>query len=307
MISASSAIPLYLDALRIAKKSPNTIRTYTQALRHFSRIIGKRDELSEENYKRFLRVTAEDFDLSPSAQSTYRVAICRLYEYHAPGVPVKLITDQYGMKKGKRLIRYNEDGVDRLVSFAETLRGDLLALRDRAFILTLADTGLRISEACNLIRSDIDFERARAVILGKGDKEGLILFSPRALSSIREYLSARAEIDGKTGRPLGSLPVFARHDRGAGKKIKPVGSRAMSGAFDGRTREAGIDPESEDESGAVTPHKLRHRFVTQILRETGNIKKAQVLARHEDIGTTQRYSHLSETEIEETYREVFYK
>lgn len=301
-ISASSAIPLYLDALRLADKSPNTIRMYTHALRKFVRIIGAKGELSEANYIKFLQRTAH---LANITQVTYRVPVCRLYEYHAPGIPVHLLTERYGKKKQKRFIQYNEKGVDRLIEYASGLHGDLKALRDRAFILTLADTGIRISEACNLIRSDIDFDRARAVIVGKGDKAGVIRFSPRALQAIRDYLSARAELDGKSGRPLGSLPLFARHDRGAGKKVKPVKYKGMGYSLGKRAKEAGISEEDTSESGRVTAHKLRHRFVTKIIRDTKNPAVAQVLARHEDINTTMRYSHLDEQEIDSTYKEIF--
>lgn len=303
MTSASTAIPQYLDAIKLSKKSPNTIKTYKRALRLFSQIIGKKDELSPENYIKFLKSTSY---LSSSSQVAYRVAVSRLYTFHAPGVPVQNLTDQYGQKKRKRFIKYNEDGVDRLIQYAEKLSGDLPALRDRSFIITLADTGLRISEACSLNRGDIDFAKVRALIVGKGDKPGIIRFSPRALDAIRLYLGARAEIDGKSGLPLGSLPVFARHGPKSGKKTKRIGVGGMTLRFRKRAREAGLSEEDISENGPVTAHKLRHRFVTTILRAAnGNPAIAKVLARHEDINTTMGYGHLAEAEIDQVYREIF--
>jgi site-specific recombinase XerD len=301
MIPASSAIPAFLDELRHAKRSKNTIKTYTQALRLFSKIIGKDDSLSEDNFIKFLQAgQGLEGELRNSAYVTYRVAVSRLYEYHAPGIPVKLLVERYGQKKSKRNITYNEDALEKLLGYCNGLRGDLRGLRDRAFVLTLADTGLRISEACNLMRADIDFQKARADIIGKGDKAGIIRFSARSLDSIRLYLSARSEIDGKSGKPLGSLPVFARHDPGAGKKIKRVGSSGMWSALADRIKEANLEP------GSVTPHKFRHYFVTRILRaKNGNIAKAAEMARHEDINTTRRYTHLAPGEIDQTYDEVF--
>lgn len=305
MISASSAIPQYLDAIKLAKKSPNTYKTYKRALRLFREIIGKKDELSPENYIKFLKGTSH---LSSSSQVVYRVAVSRLYTFHAPGIPVQNLTDQYGQKKRKRFIQYNEDGVDRLIKYAESLSGDLAALRDRAFIITLADTGLRISEACSLKRGDIDFSKARALIIGKGDKPGIIRFSPRALDAIRLYLGARAELDGKSGLPLGSLPIFARHGSKSGKKVKRVGVGGMTLNFRKRAREAGLSEAEISENGPVTAHKLRHRFVTTILRAAnGNPAIAKALARHEDINTTMGYGHLAEAEIDQVYRGIFNK
>lgn len=301
MTSASSVIPVFLDELRLARKSPHTVKTYAQGLKLFLEIAGKNDELSEENFIKFLRKTGK---IHPSTQAVYRVALSRLYEYHSPGIPLKLLIERYGQKKPKRFIVYTdstEEAIEKVLAYADSLRGDLLALRDRAFILTLPDTGLRISEACSLLRGDIDYDRKRALIIGKGDKPGIVRFSDQSIDAIRLYLSARAELDGKSGKPLEKLPLFARHDRGAGKKVKPVEAGGMWAALCIRFKEAGIGP------GILSPHKFRHYFVTMILRETGNIAKAQELARHEDINTTRGYSHLSETELDQVYDEIFNK
>jgi len=302
MISASSAIPLFLDELRLAKRSPHTLKTYTQGLRLFSSIVGEDADLSEKNFIKFLQAT-NGFagELGNSSHVTYRVSVSRLYQYHAPGIPVKLLIERYGRKKSKRHINYDEEALETLLDYCDHLRGSLLSLRDRAFVITLADTGLRISEACSLVRSDIDLKKKRALVIGKGDKTGVVRFSDRSLASIRDYLSSRSEIDGKSGKPLASLPVFARHDKGAGKKVKRVGPGGMWSALAGRILEAGI------EEGIISPHKFRHYFVTRILRETGNIVEAQEAARHEDMNTTRRYSHLSPGKLDQDYDKIFNK
>jgi len=99
---------------------------------------------------------------------------------------------------------------------------NLREMRDRAFIITLADTGLRVHEACNLRRGDIDWGEGRAQIIGKGDKEAIVRFSRRSQKAIKDYLELRVSLDGASGKQLSSLPLFARHDKGSGKKIKPI-------------------------------------------------------------------------------------
>jgi site-specific recombinase XerD len=228
--------------------------------------------------------------------------VCGLYEYHSPGIPLKLLTRRYGQKRPKRQLRYNEEAVIQVVSYAEKMScANLLDYRDRAFIITLADTGLRISEACGLTRGDIDWQKGRAVIIGKGDKQGEILFSTRSLAFMKSYLAARAELDGKSGKPLGSLPLFLRHDDGAGKKVKRVGAKGMWAAISDRIQQAGCDEH------AISPHKFRHHFVTTIYRESGDIMLAMVMARHEDISTTKKYTHLSNKKIYEMYDKIFNK
>jgi site-specific recombinase XerC len=63
----------------------------------------------------------------------------------------------------------------------------------------------------------------------------------------------------------------------------------------------------KDLVGTITPHSFRHFFVTSVLRGTGNLRYAQELARHKNIAVTQRYTHLSNDELDKAYYEVFEK
>jgi integrase len=139
------------------------------------------------------------------------------------------------------------------------------------------------------------------MIVGKGDREAVVRFSRRALAALREYLSARATLDGASGRSLASLPLFARHDRGAGKKVKPITTATGRNIVTQRVREALGD----FSVGTITPHSFRHYFVTIVLKGSGNLKLAQELARHQSIAVTQRYAHLSDDELDKGYWEIF--
>ena len=175
-------------------------------------------------------------------------------------------------------------------------------MRDRAFLLALADTGMRVHEACALRRGDVDWPEARAVLIGKGDRQAVVRFSRRAISAIKDYLSARAPRDGSSGRPLRSLPVFSRHDKGSGKKVLPISTTTGRAIVAERTKQA----LGEQAVGTVTPHSFRHYFVTTILRGSGgNLKLAQELARHQSISVTQRYAHISDDELDRGYHDIF--
>jgi integrase/recombinase XerC len=177
----------------------------------------------------------------------------------------------------------------------------LQILRDRAFLLTLADTGLRVHEACKLRRGDIDWNESQAIITGKGNKQAVVRFSDRSIKALKDYLNGRAALDGASGRPLTSLPLFARHDRGAGKKVKPITTRTGQNIINQRVKES----LGGDAVGTITPHSFRHYFVTTVLLATGNMKLAQELARHSNIAITQRYAHLSDDELDRGYHEIF--
>jgi integrase len=166
----------------------------------------------------------------------------------------------------------------------------------------LADTGLRIHEAVALRRGDLDWNEGRAILIGKGNREAVVRFSSRSLRYLKAYLDGRSVQDGASGRPLRSLPLFARHDKGAGDRVLPISTTTGRAIVHQRTAEAlGDRP-----SAAITPHSFRHYFVTTVLRGSGgNLKMAQELARHRSIAVTQRYAHLSDDELDRGYHEIF--
>jgi len=97
------------------------------------------------------------------------------------------------------------------------------------------------------------------------------------------------------------LPRFARHDKGAGKKVKPMTPTTGRNIVAERVEQI----LGKDSVGTITPHSFRHYFVTTVLRGSGNLKMAQELARHKNIQVTQRYAHLSDDELDKGYYEIF--
>ena len=152
-----------------------------------------------------------------------------------------------------------------------------------------------------LFRSD--WNEGRAIIIGKGNKQAVVRFTSRSMQVIKEYLSQRAALDGSSGKQLSSLPLFARHDKGAGKKVKPMTTATGRNIVKERVEQL-LDKEM---IGKITPHSFRHYFVTSVLRGTGNLRYAQELARHKNIQVTQQYTHLSNDELDKAYYEVFEK
>lgn len=316
------AIMAYLESITLSR-SANTARTYSNALKAFRLALIEYDLNPEESkiqdlpedsiiwFAAYLKV------YSPTTERLYLTVANGFYEYLAaeklcePNLPrVRMLIRQRARRVGQRLPQFPRNHIEDLLEYAINLVSlpvkdemeKLRNLRDRAFLITLADTGLRVHEACNLRRGDIDWNEGKAVILGKGDQQALIRFSRRSLSALREYLNARGTLDGASGKPLTSLPLFARHDKGAGKKIKPITTTTGRNIVTQRVSEA----LGSEAVGTVTPHSFRHYFVTTVLHgSSGNLKLAQELARHKNISVTQRYAHLSDSELDQGYWEIF--
>ncbi len=317
----ASAAAKYLDMVKLAR-SANTARTYSNAMSVFMRVLKDHSLNPETTSVTSLTEDAlpwladEMKGYSPSTEQLYLQSATGFYEYLAAerlsevNLPrLRLLVRQRARRPGLRLPQFPANDIDRVLAFViETVNlskqdrvENLRALRDRAFLLTLADTGLRVHEACGLRRGDIDWNEGRAVIIGKGNKQAVVRFTTRAMRALKDYLSLRAELDGGSGRPLPSLPLFARHDKGAGKKVKPITTATGRNIVGERVKQA-LGDESE---GHITPHSFRHYFVTSVLRGSGNLKLAQELARHANIQVTQRYAHLSDDELDRGYYEIF--
>lgn len=279
----------YLSTL---DRLPNTLKTYRWALDYYLALVG--DDLNNENYEQFL---IDIRDLSPSSKGVLLSAVNGLYNYcEIPdGAKREKLVEHYTRKLKSRPVVFDRPAVEKILAYCDTLHGDLMQLRDRSFVLTLADTGFRISELASLRRGDIDWQEERVMITGKGEKVAVVRLSHRSVAALREYLNARSQLDGKSGRPLGSLPLFAQH--GNVNKIKGMTIDGMRKAIKERMKEAGAE---------VRIHDFRHYFVTMVmLASGGNLKMAQELARHESTQTTQRYAHFTTTELDKNYDQIF--
>jgi integrase/recombinase XerC len=321
MNTISQVIDEYLRNIAAAR-SANTARTYRNALNLFEVILKQQDidfnqtpptTLSEESISLFAMALK---DYSPATERLYLTAVAGFYEFLSAerlseiNLPrMRMLIRQRARRPGQRLPQFPYNNIEYIIKYVNnivlsdtsSLAGRLRNLRDRAFLLTLADTGLRVHEACGLRRGDIDWNEGKALVIGKGDRQAVIRFSSRSLAALRDYLSSRAVIDGASGRQLASLPLFARHDRGAGNKVKPITTATGRNIVMQRVKEA-LGAEAV---GTITPHSFRHYFVTVVLRSSGNLKLAQELARHRNITVTQRYAHLSDDELDRGYWEIF--
>lgn len=321
MITISKAIQDYLNTVKLAR-SEKTHLAYSTAMKNFAFTLDDHDlDIEKDNVERISEEVVSWFaydlkNYAATSEQLYITALKGFLEYLVAEElaninlsKVKLLIRQRTRKPGKRLPQFPADNIQKILDYLENQdyaliedeKEKLRALRDKAFLITLADTGLRVHEACALRRGDLDWNEGKAMIIGKGDRQAIVRFSRRSQKALRAYTQARAGLDGKSGKPLTSLPLFARHDKGAGKKVKPItpttGRNIVAYWVSTILGDAAV--------GTITPHSFRHFFVTRVLSATRNLKLAQSLARHKNIAVTQRYAHLSDDELDRGYWEVF--
>jgi site-specific recombinase XerD len=311
----------YINIVTSAR-SANTGRTYRNAMNAFCEMLREHKlpadttpiSLLPEDAVAWFIAALKDY--APTTERLYLTAMTGFFEYLSAerlceiNLPrLRMLIRQRARKPGQRLPQFPYNKIENILEYANNIAiqgsddplSHLINLRDRAFLVTLADTGLRVHEACALRRGDMDWNEGRALIIGKGNQQAVIRFSRRSLVALKDYLSARASLDGGSGRTLASLPLFARHDRGAGRKIKPMTTTTGRNIVAQRVGQA----LGSEAVGSITPHSFRHYFVTVVLRASGNLKLAQELARHKNIAVTQRYAHLSDDELDKGYYHIF--
>jgi site-specific recombinase XerD len=326
-VNISDAIAQYLRMVERARSKP-TMLAYKNALNVFSEMLEKKslkpestpiDQLTEDQFGKFVEYLNA---YSTATEQLYLQAVKGFYLYldseklaDVNQSRLTVLVRQRSRRPGKRLPQFPAEDIHTLLGKLSDVQNllvygtdeddfsniQLRAYRDRAFLITLADTGFRVHEACKLRRGDVDWNEGRAIIIGKGDKEAVVRFTTRSMQAIKDYLSQRGELDGNSGRQLSSLPLFARHDKGAGKKVKPITTTTGRNIVKDRVNQL----LGSELVGKITPHSFRHYFVTSVLQGTGNLAVAQKLARHENIQVTQRYTHLSDDELDKAYYDVF--
>lgn len=321
-ISITGAIDDFLTVISMSR-SENTARSYKNALNNFIAVLDERGIDPDETPVSQLEENAVAWSLSelksysPATEQLYTVALTRFYQYLVAEElteinlqRIQMIVRNRSRKPGQRLPQFPKEDLESVIDYVEEFptynfknkTDQWIAYRDAALILTLADTGLRVHELCNLRRGDMDWNEYKAIIIGKGDQQAVVRFSSRTIKAIRRYLDLRAELDGSSGRPLIALPIFSRHDRAAGKKVLPISTTTARNIVKQRVKEV----LGEEAALMITPHSFRHYFVTNVLIGSGgNLKLAQELARHKNIQVTQRYAHLSDDELDQGYYEIF--
>jgi integrase/recombinase XerC len=170
--------------------------------------------------------------------------------------------------------------------------GDVLSRRDRAMLETLYSTGVRVSELVGLLVEDMDFTGEAMRIRGKGKKERIVPLGTHAIAAIQRYLDLL-----KTDHKYGGVHSNTKAPLFVNKHGGRLSSRSVRRKLDKYLKMAGLDP-------SISPHTLRHSFATHLLDNGADLRSVQELLGHQSLSTTQVYTHLSTSRVQETYNKA---
>lgn len=170
----------------------------------------------------------------------------------------------------------SEDEMNKLIELPD---GQKMALRDRTIIELLYATGLRVSELAKLKKSDINLEGGFVIAMGKRSKERVIPLGSYSRDAVRLYL--------ETEKPEGQY-LFPNRQ---GNKITRQAVWKIIKKY-GRQLQKNL----------ISPHTIRHTFATHLLEGGADLRSVQMLLGHEDISTTQIYTHVDSKRLKEIHK-----
>ena len=174
--------------------------------------------------------------------------------------------------------------VDQVSALLDADANSILELRDVAMFELFYSSGLRLSELHELNLEDIDLhDKQLKVVKGKGGRSRLLPVGTRAISALQAWLKVRS-------------PAMDRQENAVFTSVKGkrLGQRSIQLRLKQWCRKKGV-------TEAVHPHMLRHSFASHLLEASQDLRSVQELLGHENISTTQIYTHLDFQHLAEVY------
>ncbi len=289
----------FLEYLEIEKnRSGLTIRNYNLYLSRFINFAEKKSVTKASqidldlvrNFRLFLNRQKDQTGkpLKLVTQNYHIIALRSFLKYLAKRDIKTLAAEKLELPKTpSRQIEFLEsDDLQKLLNAPNKEKKEILRLRDLSLLELLFSTGLRVAEATNLKRSQVNLKKDEFPVRGKGDKLRIVFLSERARDALRKYLLARGD---------NSPALFARHNHKlALDNTSPLTPRSIQRLIKKYARLAGV-------STNITPHTLRHTMATDLLQAGADLRSVQEILGHSSITTTQIYTHITNRRLKEIH------
>lgn len=272
----------FLEYLKCERQfSIHTITNYSIDLRDFQKICKKElKDIKVEDLRKYLKYLY-DKKYSNSTVSRKISSLKSFFKYLyneniIKNNPMDLIGSP---KKEKKLPNYlNYEDLDKLLNTPDLNTPD--GIKDALILELLYSTGIRVSELCNIKINDVNFNDKKILILGKGNKERYTYFGSKCEKLIKSHIECNHK---NTTNYL----LQNKH----GNKLN---ERMVRTYINNNLKKSQI-------STLVTPHTLRHTYATHMLNEGADLKSVGDLLGHENLSTTQIYTHVSNERLRNVY------
>lgn len=287
-VSLSQVIEQFLSQLsNIRRYSDNTIKAYRIDLSEFKLFCSENNkvninEITEKFLRKYLLFLVQK-ELDKTSISRKLSAVRSLFKFAFTNElietnPASSIPNPKTRRKLPSVVDVNS--IEQLIDKNDSNTSD--SLLERTIFELLYGCALRVSELCNLKYKDVDFEGSTVRILGKGNKTRIVPLGSKSIKILNEYLT--------------ELPVKSQNDylirNENNEKIYPrlvyrIVNRNLSKVTDVKNK---------------SPHTLRHSAATHMLDNGADLRVVKEILGHENLSTTQIYTHVSIERLKATYK-----
>lgn len=286
------SVQVFMTYLDVEKRSSvATLRSYEKDLEQFEDFLKERKKSLANPGKitaDHIRAWLSRLHGQKLAKSTMSRKLSSLRSFFKYMVKHRFIAadPMVGIRNPKQEIRQPRAlNVDQAVSIMDSHVGaEPQDKRDLALVELLYGSGLRVSEAISLDMFDADISGGVVRVSGKGNKERLSPLSDAACKALDDYLAVRSELS----------PALEEQALFVGNRGGRINRRQVNRILARMAEQAGV-------FGGVHPHMMRHSFASHMLQSGADMRSVQELLGHENLSTTQRYTHLNLQQIMNVY------
>lgn len=276
----------YLRFIRVVEhKSTATIASYANDLAHYATYLTSQNivDLNAIDYR-----VLQDFLASLTTRNSnsvnHVITVLRMYHrYLFITYQIQDPTSHLCSKKSSRSLPqyFNMQDIERLL---DSFQNDDLDLFHKAMLELLYGCGLRVSELCNIQLNQLHLDQGFLRIIGKGDKERFIPMHQRSIGVVRQYLDfVRPSWEKKR-----MSQVFLNE---YGHKVTRQYVHIL---IKTKLAELNLNPK-------LSAHSFRHSFATHLLDGGADLRVVQELLGHQDIATTEIYTHIQDKRLKDAY------
>lgn len=267
------------------KYSENTITAYIKDITYFYEYLKCDIKLNNDDISKYLVHLYNDLKLSKSSIGRKLSSLRSFYNYllREEIININYFEDVSNPKKPLLLPKYlKDDEVNKI--FSVCMNNDNISIRDRVIIELLYSSGIRVSELVNIKLLDINFKDKEIKVLGKGEKERIVMFNDSCMEALKIFINeVRPKIYKKEN---GYLFIGRNNGHMSAKSIRDILNKIRI--------KAGLEE-------GLHPHLFRHTFATDMLNNGADLVSVKELLGHESLNTTSIYTHVSDEHIRKIY------
>ncbi len=294
-MSAGNLLESFLSMM-VAERgaAQNTIENYQRDLEQFLTFVPKNNmaDITDEDIYQFVQKLSR-MNYAPKSIARKISALKEFFKFLFSEKEIKENPTAYLMapKQEKPLPKFLTEAELKRLTGAALKKEGLSGRRLAVMLILMSACGLRVSELVGLPENCINFDKKEILVRGKGSKERLIPISDEAIEAVLDYTLIRDNFI-RGGRK--SIWLFPSLNSSSGH----VTREAFFAALKDLAVEAGLDPKK------VSPHVLRHTFATRLLNHNADLRSVQKMLGHEDISTTEIYTHITSEKLIETVKRL---